>query len=50
MTDYVAHVKITANLWHEELIKRDLFFFFNINYIFLEKLPTNNLLASQNVF
>lgn len=26
MTDYVAHVKITANLWHEELIKRDFFF------------------------
>lgn len=25
-TDYVAHVKITANLWHEKLIKRDFFF------------------------
>lgn len=32
--DYVAHVKITANLWHEELIKRD-FYFFYINYILL---------------
>lgn len=25
MTDYVAHVKITTNLWHKELIKRDFF-------------------------
>lgn len=47
MTDYVAHVNITANLWHEEPIKRDFFPFLHQLYFSLQ--TSYNLLASQNV-
>lgn len=36
MTDYVAHVNITANLWHEEPIKRDFFSFLHQLYFALQ--------------
>lgn len=36
MTDYVVHVNITANLWHEEPIKRDFFPFLHQLYFSLQ--------------